>query len=61
MAVDLFLKINGVKGDSNDKAHFEDIDFLTWSLRVKNNGSAHSGGGAGSDNSSLDEGKVTKR
>ena len=26
MAVDLFLKINGVKGDSKNKAHFKEID-----------------------------------
>ena len=56
MAVDLFLKINGVKSDSKDKAYFKDIDLLTWSLCVQNNGSAHSGAGAESDKVCVDDG-----
>ncbi len=61
MAVDLFLKINGVKGGSKNKAHFKEIDVLTWSLRVQNNGIPHSGDGAVSDKVTVEDSKGTKR
>ena len=31
MAVDMFLKIDGIKGESNDAKHKGEIDLLSWS------------------------------
>lgn len=47
MAVDMFLKMPPVKGESRDKKHKEEIDVLAWSWGCSNSGTAHMGGGAG--------------
>ena len=47
MAVDMFMKLDGVDGESKDKVHAKDIDVLAWSWGMSNSGSAHVGGGAG--------------
>jgi len=47
MAVDMFLKIDGVNGEARDKVHGKEIDVLSWSWGMDNNGSAHVLGGAG--------------
>jgi type VI secretion system secreted protein Hcp len=47
MAVDFFLKIDGIKGESRDKAHAGQIEVLSWSWGASNSGSTHVGGGAG--------------
>jgi type VI protein secretion system component Hcp len=44
MAVDMFLKIDGVKGESKDQAHTQEIDVFSWSWGMSNSGSAHRGG-----------------
>jgi len=31
MAVDMFLKIDGVEGESRDETHQKEIDILSWS------------------------------
>ena len=33
-AVDMFLKIEGVKGESQDQAHKDEIDVLAWSWQL---------------------------
>jgi type VI secretion system secreted protein Hcp len=38
MAVDMFLKLNGVTGESKDKVHTTEIDVLSWSWGMTNNG-----------------------
>src|SRR5271166_3289945 len=48
MAVDMFLKLDGVTGESKDKVHSKEIDILVWSWGMTNDGSAQVGGGAGS-------------
>ena len=60
MAVDMFLKLNGVDGESKDKAHTKEIDVLSWSWGMSNSGSAHVGGGAGSGKVSVQDLSVTK-
>jgi len=59
MAVDMFLDIQGVKGESKDKNHPQQIDVLAWSWGMSNSGSAHVGGGAGSGKVSVHD--VRKR
>jgi type VI secretion system secreted protein Hcp len=41
MAVDMFLKLDGVNGESKDKVHGKEIDVLSWSWGMTNSGSAH--------------------
>ena len=60
MAVDMFLKLNGVDGESKDKAHGKEIDILSWSWGMSNSGSAHVGGGAGSGKVSVQDLSLTK-
>lgn len=48
MAVDMFLKIDGIKGESNDAKHKDEIYVLSWSWGVTQAASSlASGGGMG--------------
>jgi len=60
MAVDMFLKIAGVDGESKDKVHPMEIDVLAWSWGCSNSGSAHVGGGAGAGKVNVQDISVTK-
>ena len=46
-AQDMFLKIDGVQGDSLDRAHASEIDVLSWSWGATNSGTTQMGGGGG--------------
>ena len=51
MAVDVFLKIGDVKGESKDSKHTGEIDVLSWSWGLAQSGSGLGGGhGAGKAN-----------
>ena len=52
MAYDAFLKLDGIEGESNDKAHKGEIEISSYSWGVANSGSFSHGGGGG-------EGKAT--
>jgi len=60
MAVDMFIEIEGVKGESRDKVHKEKIDVLAWSWGASNSGSAHTGGGAGAGKVNVQDLSLTK-
>src|SRR5687767_8796178 len=47
MAVDVFLKLGDVKGESKDSKHEGEIDVMSWSWGISNASSQGSGGGAG--------------
>jgi type VI secretion system secreted protein Hcp len=47
MAFDAFLKIEGIDGESTDKAHPGEIEIESFSWGVTNQGNASSGGGGG--------------
>src|SRR5262249_30737358 len=47
-AVDYFLKIDGIEGESTDAKHKGEIDLLSWSWGATNAGSHAGGGGGGS-------------
>lgn len=47
MAVDIFLKIEGIDGESKDSAHTDEIDVLAWSWGMSQSGTFHVGGGGG--------------
>ena len=60
MAMDMFMKLSGIKGESRDKTHKEEIDVLAWSWGVSNSGTAHMGGGAGAGKANFQDISFTK-
>jgi type VI secretion system secreted protein Hcp len=46
-AVDFFLKIDGIEGESQDAKHKGEIDLESWSWSQSNTGSADARGGMG--------------
>ncbi len=60
MALDMFIKIGDIKGESKDKAHKEKIDVLAWSWGVSNSGNAQVGGGAGAGKVNVQDLSFTK-
>ncbi len=60
MAVDMFLKLGDVKGESKDKSHGGEIDVLAWSWGMSQSGSFHSGGGGGAGKVNIQDISVTK-
>lgn len=61
MATDMFLKLDGIKGESQDSKHKEEIEITSFSFGVHQLGSASSGGGAGTGKASFDDLHVSKR
>ena len=47
MAVDMFMKLDGIKGESQDSKHKEGDRRLSWSWGVSNRDRWHMGGGGG--------------
>lgn len=47
MAVDFFLKIDGIPGESTDQKHKNEIDLTSWTWAEANSGSHGAGGGGG--------------
>jgi len=60
MAVDMFLKIDGVEGESEDDAHKGTIDVLAFSWGMSQSGSMHIGGGGGSGKVNVQDMSITK-
>ena len=60
MATDMFLKIDGVDGESRDSEHKGEIDVLAWSWGLSQSGTTHMGGGGGSGKVSIQDISVTK-
>jgi type VI secretion system secreted protein Hcp len=60
MAVDMFLKLGDVKGESVDGSHKDEIDVLAWSWGMSQSGTTHMGGGGGSGKVSVQDLSVTK-
>ncbi len=59
-AVDMFLKIDGVEGESTDKEHAGEIEILAWSWGMSNPGTMHTGGGGGAGKVSVQDISFTK-
>jgi type VI secretion system secreted protein Hcp len=47
MAQDMFLKLEGVNGESQDADHKDEIELLGWSWSMRQHGAVHSGSGGG--------------
>lgn len=46
-AVDYFLKLDGIKGESHDAKHKDEIDLESWTWGESQTGTQSSGGGGG--------------
>jgi type VI secretion system secreted protein Hcp len=60
MAVDMFMKIGDIKGESTDKKHPDQIDVLAWSWGISNSGTTHQGGGGGAGKANVQDLSFTK-
>ena len=55
MAFDIFLKIDGIKGESSDAQHREEIEAASFSWGASQQGSTSAGGGAGAGKANLQD------
>ena len=60
MATDMYLKIDGVNGESQRDGHKDEIDVLAWSFGGSNASSVGVGGGGGVGRVSLQDISITK-
>lgn len=60
MAVDMFLKLDGVKGESQDSKHKDEIQILSFSWGLSQTAQG-AGGGAGASKVSVSDFQIVKR
>src|SRR5258708_36967357 len=60
MGVDMFIKIDGITGESKDHKHKDTIDVLAWSWGMSQSGSFHGGGGGGAGKANVQDLSITK-
>ena len=61
MALDMFIKIGSIKGESKDGGgHKDDIDVLAWSWGMSQSGTTQVGGGGGSGKVNVQDLSFTK-
>jgi type VI secretion system secreted protein Hcp len=59
--VDAFLKLDSIKGESQDSKHSGEIDVQNWNWALTNSGSAHYGQGAGAGKVQVGDIHILKR
>ena len=60
MAVDMFIKIDDIKGESADGKHKDEIDVLAWSWGMTQSGTTHMGHGGGAGKVNVQDISFTK-
>lgn len=55
MSQDIFLKINGIDGESEDASHHGEIEVLSWSWNVSQQSNMHAGSGGGAGRATVDD------
>jgi type VI secretion system secreted protein Hcp len=62
MAVDMFLELKGVTGESKDKVYKSKnaMDVLSWNWGITNTGTFHHGSGGGSGKADFQDISITK-
>jgi type VI secretion system secreted protein Hcp len=60
MAVDMFLKLDGIKGESADHKHKDEIHIESFSWGMSQTGAHGSGGGGGAGKVSVHDISITK-
>jgi type VI secretion system secreted protein Hcp len=58
-AVDYFLKIDGIDGESADDKHKGEIDVMSWSYSEQQSGTSSGGGGGGAGKVSMGDFRFT--
>lgn len=59
-AVDMFIKIEGIPGESQDSVHKDEIDVLAWSWGMSNSSTFHDGSGGGTGRATFEDLELTK-
>jgi len=49
MTQDIFIKIKGIDGESQDESHPKEIDVIGWRWQISQQSDMHSGSGGGDD------------
>src|SRR5258708_469936 len=60
MAVDMFLKLDGIKGESKDHKHKDEIHIESFSWGLSQTGVSGSGGGGGAGKVEVHDVSITK-
>jgi type VI secretion system secreted protein Hcp len=60
MATDMYLKLEGVEGETKRYEHEKEIEVLAWSFGGSNSSSVSSGGGSGAGKANLQDISITK-
>ncbi|WPB55366.1 type VI secretion system tube protein Hcp [Xylophilus sp. GOD-11R] len=55
MAQDIFLKINGIDGESGDASHKNEIEVLNWTWRIAQESTMHAGSGGGAGKAKVED------
>src|SRR3977135_1765438 len=55
MAVDMFLKLDPIKGESQDHKHKDEIEILSWGWGLHQTGTTHQGTGGGAGKVSVQD------
>ena len=61
MASHMFLKLDTISGESEDKLHKNEIDVLAWNWGMSQAGNAHMGGGQVQEKSVLVISRLSKK
>ncbi|MFM0068887.1 Hcp family type VI secretion system effector [Paraburkholderia aspalathi] len=59
MSHDIFLKINGIEGESEDAHHKGEIEVLSWTWKVSQQSNMHMGSGGGAGKATVDDMEFT--
>ena len=61
MAVDMFLRIDSLEGESEDSTHKGEIEILGWSWAANQTGTSGTGGGSGAGKVEVQDIEIRKR
>lgn len=60
MAVDMFLKLDGIKGETRDKTHKDEIHIESFSFGMSQTGTMGTGGGGGAGKVQIHDVSISK-
>lgn len=60
MALDMFLELDKIKGESRDKKYKDEIDVLSWGWGLSQDSSTHIGAGSGAGKATFNDISITK-
>ncbi|ALL64990.1 putative protein ImpD [Paraburkholderia caribensis MBA4] len=55
MAQDIFIKINGIDGESQDSAHKNEIEVRSWGWQILQQSNMHMGSGGGAGKATVED------